>query len=259
MQPAQDRYREHLTGGLVAGLLGQPSRHSLPQPLVRSRLVEIRDVFRNGPAKLLLVQDEDVIEALSTDAAEKPLADRVRPGRSDRRADDLAADAGEHVVELRAKLVVTIADEESWALAERRRLAQLLGCPVTRRVPRHRGVDHAPAAVLDDEEEEDRAEAPVVGLEEIAGPDLAGVILEERRPGLASLRSPALPDLVHVLLDGALADANADLQQLAANPLGTPQREMWSSTFPALCEAVGYVELMRSALPSAQIAVFRFT
>jgi hypothetical protein len=73
---------------------------------------------------------------------------------------------------------------------------------------------------VDDEEEEDRAEEEVVALDEIAGPDVLGVILDERGPCLAARLASAGP---HVLLNRSLAHADADLEQLAADALGSPE------------------------------------
>src|ERR1022692_4717064 len=70
------------------------------------------------------------------------------------------------------------------------------------------------------EEKEQRPEEQVVGLHEVAAPDVVGVVLDEGRPRLAA--TATLADRAHVLLHGPLADLGAELQELAANPFGTP-------------------------------------
>ena len=76
-------------------------------------------------------------------------------------------------------------------------------------------------AVVHDKEREDGAKERVVELKEVACPNLAGMVFEEGAPGLPSFaRWPCAPD---VLLNGSLADANAQLQQLAADPLRAPE------------------------------------
>src|ERR1017187_4370249 len=55
---------------------------------------------------------------------------------------------------------------------------------------------------------------------EIAGPDR--VISQECGPGLSAARTCG-PRASHVSLDRALRDADAELQELASNPFGTPE------------------------------------
>ena len=76
------------------------------------------------------------------------------------------------------------------------------------------------AAVLqfNDDENEDGAEEQVVGLEDITGPDLAGVVVDEGSPAL--LRRARVTDVLNVALDRALRGAQPQLQQLAMNAVG---------------------------------------
>ena len=73
-----------------------------------------------------------------------------------------------------------------------------------------------PALEVDEEEDEDGAEASIKGLNEVAAP--GDVILEERAPLLAVAgNAPG-----HVALHGALGDVDSDLEELAAKSLGPP-------------------------------------
>jgi hypothetical protein len=81
---------------------------------------------------------------------------------------------------------------------------------------------HLAAVVFDEEQRENGAEQNVVELQEVAGPDLFRVVLEERRPGLVR-RSGGFSDRAHVLLDRALAHRDAKLEQLAPDALGSPR------------------------------------
>lgn len=54
---------------------------------------------------------------------------------------------------------------------------------------------------------------------EIAGPDVAGMILEESGPGLTRFSVP----LRHVSLDRSFANFDAQLEQFAANAFRTPK------------------------------------
>ena len=71
------------------------------------------------------------------------------------------------------------------------------------------------------EEGEEGTEEEVATLQEVAGPDLVAVVANEGRPGLP--RRSGLPDPPQVLLDRALGDADAELEQLTADPLGSPE------------------------------------
>src|SRR3982074_985231 len=73
---------------------------------------------------------------------------------------------------------------------------------------------------MDDEEGVDLPEEDVVALDEVASPGVFGVVLEEGRPCLST--SPGA-DPSHVLLDGALADLDAELEQFPANALSAPE------------------------------------
>ncbi len=59
-------------------------------------VVEVPHVLSQDATEVALAQEQDVIQALPPDAPEEPLADRVRPRRAGRRAQDPdAADRGD--------------------------------------------------------------------------------------------------------------------------------------------------------------------
>ncbi len=67
--------------GLSAARPFLPARNPLSDPLVRSPSVEVLHPFSEHPAKVLLAEDQDVIETLPAETAEKPLTDGVQVGR----------------------------------------------------------------------------------------------------------------------------------------------------------------------------------
>ena len=69
------------------------------------------------------------------------------------------------------------------------------------------------------DEDEEEPEADGRHDEEVGGHDLAGVIGQKRAPALR--RSTQMPS--HVLRHGRLTHRDPQLQELAANPRGTPQ------------------------------------
>src|SRR6185436_4148725 len=98
-------------------------------------------------------------------------------------------------------------------------VSDLLRGPVLRGASSGSDVNHPTRALVDEEEEKQRAEEEVVGLDEVAAPDVMGVVLHERGPGLASWSTTNVAD---VLLDGALAERDGELEHLTADPLRTP-------------------------------------
>ena len=63
MQSAQDRASDNVAAarGVVVGSV---SRDALTDSLMRSASIEIGDVFPNNPPKVILAEDQKVIEAL---------------------------------------------------------------------------------------------------------------------------------------------------------------------------------------------------
>ncbi len=82
-------------------------------------------------------------------------------------------------------------------------------------------MDHSARVQFDEEESEERTEEKVCHGKKVAGPDLLGMGVYERPPRLSSW--PAGAHSSHVLLNGALADADAQLEQFAPDALCSPQ------------------------------------
>lgn len=82
-------------------------------------------------------------------------------------------------------------------------------------------MDHFSRLQFDDEKGEERAEEEVSDLQEIAGPNLSSMIVQECRPILSSRSRDA--HLPHIFLDRSLTYANIQLEQLTTNALGSPE------------------------------------
>jgi len=188
-------------------------------------MVEVGHIRAEHASQLRLAEDEDVVQALPPHAPQEALAGRVGPQGAHGRAQDADPARGGEAVEARPVLGVVVADQESRGRPEGRRLAQLLGDPGVRRVPRHANVLHPARPERDHEERIYGPEAHVSDREEIAGPDAADVVAQERRPGLPG--APWRRGRAQVFLDRALAHPDTEFQQLAPDALGTPQ--------PVLC------------------------
>lgn len=177
-------------------------------------------VSSKGSAQVFLSQDQHMVHAFEANTAQEPLADCVAVGRRRRRSDDGRSTAGGHRIEYAAELVVVVSNQESRAIIERHRFTKLFCSPLVRRVPRH--VEMHDRAVLEtnDKEGEDRPEGEVVELEEIAGPDVLTMILDEAAPRLAA--TTAGPEGPYVFLDGSFADAKPKLEELSPDPFAAP-------------------------------------
>ena len=84
----------------------------------------------------------------------------------------------------------------------------------------HANMNDFSALQFDDEESKERTEDDIRHRQEVTRPDLARMIVQERRP---RLRGGSYAPLSHVFLYGAFGDLNAQLEQLPADTLGSPQ------------------------------------
>ena len=84
----------------------------------------------------------------------------------------------------RTVLGVVVADEVSRSFSKGGCAAQLLGDPGIGGALGHGKVNDAARFELDDDKDEQGAEEGIVGLHEIASPDLAGIVAQKGGPGL---------------------------------------------------------------------------
>ena len=113
-----------------------------------------------------------------------------------------------------------IADQEARRRLPRKRLGDLLGCRLGRRVLGDVEVhDPAPGMGQHNEDEED-PERDRGNHEEVDGHEILDVVLKEGTP--CRRRRPPRPD--HVLLDGGLGDADAKLGKFSDDPRRAPAR-----------------------------------
>jgi hypothetical protein len=82
-------------------------------------------------------------------------------------------------------------------------------------------VNHLARFQFDHKESEERSKEQVSHLQEVACPDLSGVVAQKGCPRLASWLVCA--NRPHVLLNSALAHSKAQFQQFSPNPLSTPK------------------------------------
>ncbi len=145
-------------------------RNLLLDALMRPGLVEVEKRRMKHPMELLLLQDEQVIETLSTDTAHKPLTDRLGSRCMGRRGEHLVAEGCGHAREMRSTRVLTISKEIVRPLSIGSCLPALLGSPGVGRKARSPNVDDLARFQFKEKKRKERAEAQVSDGQAIAGP-----------------------------------------------------------------------------------------
>src|SRR5215472_10581976 len=188
---------------------------------MRSGLIEVLDTGTQDTMQLLLLQDEQVIETLAPHTAQKAFTDGIGPWRVIGRFQDLNAAGLGNPRESHPKLAIIISDEVLWPYTKGSGFPQLLRGPSIRGRSCDADVDHSAGVQFDNEEGEQRAEEEIGDREEVAGPDLLSMGVEEGLPGLSTWPGGAHGS--HVLLNGPLADAYPQLEQFASDALCSPE------------------------------------
>src|SRR5215469_4990198 len=188
--------------------------------LMRSGLIEVLNVGMKDTVQLLLVKDEQVIETLATHTAQKAFTDGIGPWCMVGRLQDLAAAGCGHARKTRSKFAITIANEILRRLSIRGCLSQLLCGPGIGRRASDPHMDDSARVQKGVEEGKQRTEKESGDRQEVTRPDLLGMGVQERLPGLCMWSCGAHSS--HVLLNSALADVDAQLEQFTTNPLCSP-------------------------------------
>jgi len=142
---------------------------------LRSGLIEVLGIGTQDTMQLLLVKDEQVIEALTPHTAQKPLTDGIGSRGVIRRLEHLDATGLGNSIEGRPKLAIMITDEVLRPHTKGGGFSQLLRRPSIgwRSCDAH--VDHLPGVQFDDEEGKQRTEEEVSHWQKVARPDLLGM------------------------------------------------------------------------------------
>jgi hypothetical protein len=199
----------------------EPFRNLLLDPLMRSCLVEVGHIGIEHALELLLLNNQQMIQAFLSDAPQEALTDRIGSGRMNRRFQDLDAAGCGHTSEARPKFGIVIPNQVLWRLSIRGGFSQLLRHPGIGRRARYAHMDHLACLELDEEEGKEWSKEQVSHLQEVACPDLRGVVAKKGRPLLSSWLVGA--NRPHVLLDSALAHPYAQFQEFPTDPFSTPE------------------------------------
>jgi hypothetical protein len=152
------------------------ARDALLDALVRAGVIEVGDVFLDDAMKMALAEDEEVVEAFSAETPQESLADGVGLWRPDWRPQDFDMRLLSDPVEGGPVLGVIVTNEESRRFPQWCSIAELLCDPWIGRIARNGEMHDATGLEFDDDKDEHGAKKGIVGLEEVAGPDLMGVV-----------------------------------------------------------------------------------
>ncbi len=97
MQPTQDRKSDHLVPYILSGRnRATLLRDLLPNPLMRPCLVEIDHIGSEHALELLLLNNQQMIQALLSDAPQEALTDRIGSGSMIGRLENFDATCPRH-------------------------------------------------------------------------------------------------------------------------------------------------------------------
>jgi hypothetical protein len=149
VQPTHDRKSDHLIVCILRGKnRSEQFRYLLRNPLMGSCLVEVGHIGIEHALELLLLQDEQMIEALTSHTAQEAFTDGIGSRGVIRRFDNLDATGLGNSRIAHAKLAIIIPNEIFRPHAISSGLPKLLGGPRVGGRARHADVDHAGASAV---------------------------------------------------------------------------------------------------------------
>src|SRR5258708_2546418 len=181
-------------------------------------LVIVREVAGQGAAQVSFAQDDDMIETLAADRADEPLRVGVLPRAGGRRQHFTNPHVLQPLPERVTIDAVAIAKEVGRRGVVWEGVDDLLGGPGARGMFGHVEVEDVAALVGEHDEDEEDAQLHGGDREEIDRDEAGHMVGEERAPRLRG-RWAALR---HQPGDGALGQADAEVQQLTGDSPPTP-------------------------------------
>src|SRR5215470_14412705 len=172
-------------------------RRILFQGIVRAVLMVIAHVIMDEPAKMFLVQRNDIVEELAATTSYPPLRDAILPGCLRARPLGLQPRGLQKRQDGSIELRIAVQNHVTVWTSVREGLAQLLDDPLHSRMWSHVEVQNPAAAVLDDKKAVEQLERYRRHSEEIERRDHLTVILEKGKPTPTRIgttpRSPQVP------------------------------------------------------------------
>ena len=127
-----------------------------------------------------------MVKAFLSDTPQEAFADRIGSGSMIRRFEYFDGTRRRHSGKTWTKLAIVITNQILRRLPIWSSFSKLLRDPGISRRTCHSDVDHLSCLEFDDEEGEERSKEEISHLQEIAGPNLCGVIAQKGLPPLSS-------------------------------------------------------------------------
>ena len=151
-----------------------------------SGLIERDNILVEKPGELLLLEDQEMIQAFSPHASQKAFAESIGLRRPVRRSKHLDATCCRYARKTRPEFAIIIPNQVSRPFSKRSCLPQVLRDPGIGGGSCHIDVDDLARFQFDDEEGKKRTEEEIRDLQEIAGPYFCRMIAQERFPVLST-------------------------------------------------------------------------
>ncbi len=129
-----------------------------------------------------LVEDDDVVEEFPTKAANHPLHIGILPRRARGRDDLIDAQAFNPSRNPLTDNAIAVSNQITWSRIERKRLNELLCCPLGRRVFRGVEVDNSPSIMGQDDEHEEHPKCRGRYEKEIDSNEILDMLIEKGPP-----------------------------------------------------------------------------
>jgi hypothetical protein len=182
----------------------------------------VGQVVAENALGMLLVPDDDVVEAVPAQDTDHPLAERIGRWRPRWCGEELGAQSSDAAVEVGSIDGVSVVDEESRnLLGIAGRVDDALGGPAGGWMLGDTGVDNGASAKRENDEDVEESESRGDKDDEVTGPGFVQVVADERCPALATL---SVEIGGAVLRDGPRGDLVAELGQFGGDDLLTPGR-----------------------------------
>jgi hypothetical protein len=145
VEPTHDRKSDHFVPCILSGRnRSAPLRYLLLNPLMRPCLVEVGHIRIEHPLELLLLKNQQVVQAFLPHTSQEAFADRIGSWCMNGRCENLYRTRGRHPSKTGSKFVIVITNQVLGCLPIRGGFSELLRHPGIGRRPCHADVDHLP-------------------------------------------------------------------------------------------------------------------
>jgi len=183
----------------------------LRDPLMGSCPIEVPHIVIEHALELLVMEDQQMVEAFLSDAPQEAFADRISSRGMIRCFQNLNGTGCRHTSKARPEFAIVITNQIPGREPIGSRFSQVLRHPGISGRACHAYVDHLARLQFNNEERKEGSKEEIGDLQEITGPDLCGVGVQKRAPLLTSWLVDA--NVPHVLLDSTLTHTKAQFQQ----------------------------------------------